>query len=246
MPTWLGHNAKERNVSRYRCYKSKIATSLGFVLASVGLSTTPVHAGLDQLWFLAEDSKFQPLDYVNPDGLISVNGDLPKNSNIVNMKDYNCVDASGESAANGTPLIIYSCKGGSNPGDWNQRWRSNPDPNQGWNLPGSFQYGNWTYYAGTGKSYVPPQIFPFFGTWGSIAVGDNWGACVDVPGGNDANGQSLQMYECNGTPAQVWRGGIPSFGESPFWIRSNITGQGVNRCWTNWGRVVLYDCAYDF
>jgi len=82
--------------------------------------------------------------------------------------------------------------------------------------------------------------------WFSIAVGDDWGACVDVPGGDDGNGQALQIYQCNGTPAQVWRAGMPQYGESTFWIRSNITGQGTNRCWTNWGNIVLYDCAYDF
>ncbi|MEV4558178.1 alpha-N-acetylglucosaminidase TIM-barrel domain-containing protein [Kitasatospora sp. NPDC049285] len=30
------------------------------------------------------------------------------------------------------------------------------------------------------------------------------GACVDVTGGNSANGTGLQLYTCNGTPAQTW------------------------------------------
>jgi foldase protein PrsA len=67
------------------------------------------------------------------------------------------------------------------------------------------------------------------GFWFSIAVGDDWGACVDVPGGNDSNGQALQIYQCNGTPAQVWRAGLPQYGESTFWIRSNITGARMTR-----------------
>jgi hypothetical protein len=71
-----------------------------------------------------------------------------------------------------------------------------------------------------------------------------------MPGANDVQGQHLQLYGCNGTPAQVWRTGNASQGESPFWIRSNITGSGTNRCWTNrdgQGTYVrIWDCAYDF
>jgi hypothetical protein len=86
--------------------------------------------------------------------------------------------------------------------------------------------------------------------WFSLAVGDKWYSMIDVPGSNDALGQHLQIYNFNGSPAQVWRTGNAAWGESPFWIRSNITGSGINRCWTNrdgWPRIVrLWDCAYDF
>jgi hypothetical protein len=71
-----------------------------------------------------------------------------------------------------------------------------------------------------------------------------------VPAGIDSQGQHLQLYSCNRTPAQVWRTGVAAWGESPFWIRSNITGQGINRCWTDrdgQGQPVrIWDCAYDF
>lgn len=30
------------------------------------------------------------------------------------------------------------------------------------------------------------------------------GKCIDVPGGNGADGQYLQLYDCNPTPAQAW------------------------------------------
>ena len=31
------------------------------------------------------------------------------------------------------------------------------------------------------------------------------GKCVDVPGGVSADGVQLQLYRCNGTPAQIWK-----------------------------------------
>ncbi|MCW2637725.1 MAG: Ricin lectin [Dactylosporangium sp.] len=30
------------------------------------------------------------------------------------------------------------------------------------------------------------------------------GKCIDVPGANSADGQYLNIYDCNGTPAQDW------------------------------------------
>lgn len=42
------------------------------------------------------------------------------------------------------------------------------------------------------------------------------GKCIDVPGGNGADGQYLQLWTCNGTPAQAWTfagdGTIRAFG----------------------------------
>jgi hypothetical protein len=207
---------KERKVSQSQFRKTSIGTPLGLALALACLAATPAHAGTDQLWRKGD------------------NGDGKINTSLVNFKDGHCMDAENQTAANGTPVIVYDCKRHEDDSEyaqsWNERWRASPssDPNYGWaNYPNG-----------------SPATLGYF--WHSIAVGDNWGACVDVPSGNDVNGQPLQIYQCNGTPAQVWRSGSDNFGESPFWLRSNITGQGVNRCMTNWGRVVLYDCAYDF
>jgi hypothetical protein len=34
--------------------------------------------------------------------------------------------------------------------------------------------------------------------------------CLDVPGSQPVNGLAMQLYECNGTSAQVWQqGGFP-------------------------------------
>lgn len=32
----------------------------------------------------------------------------------------------------------------------------------------------------------------------------NTGFCVDVPGGESTEGRAMQIFRCNGTPAQVW------------------------------------------
>jgi hypothetical protein len=32
----------------------------------------------------------------------------------------------------------------------------------------------------------------------------NTGFCVDVPGGESTEGRAMQLFQCNGTPAQVW------------------------------------------
>jgi len=221
---------------RSRFTRSSICTLLGVVLVLAYFTATPARAGRDQLWFT---------DHVTSDGT---------RADIRSILNGNCLDASGASAANGTRVQAWECKvqdeSGINPVGWaqawNQRWRVN-DPNSG---------GYWAGACDATRS-INYQGEPYCGLdvvngdysdrlWFSIAVGDNWGACIDVPGGIDANGQNLQIYECNGTPAQVWRIGNDAWGESLFWIRSNITGQGTNRCWTNWFYLVLYDCAYDF
>jgi hypothetical protein len=149
------------------------------------------------------------------------------------MKDGNCVDAQNASANNGTPVQVWPCNS-----QWNQTW----DNKQGW-CNNTVLYGLQNFQAVCGAQL-----------WWSVAVYNNITQidtqCVDVPGGNDALDAQLQLYSCNGTPAQVWRTGVAAWGESPFWIRSNITGQGVNRCWTNRGgqgnSIRLWDCAYDF
>jgi hypothetical protein len=226
---------------RSRFTRLLIRGSLGLALVcACSAMTTPARAGFDQLWYLGAKNAGTVYN--------SDNGTLPYNSSIMSQNvntgtDEACIDAEGATAANGTPVIVYACANEHMyPNPWNQRWINS----RGW-CPGFDAdhpapiniYGKDLAIArGCGQGAGV--------TWFSMAVGDNWGACIDVPGGDDANGQGLQIYECNGTPAQVWRAGVPGYGESPLWIRSNITDQGVNRCMTNWGRVVLYDCAYDF
>jgi hypothetical protein len=157
-------------------------------------------------------------------------------ANFVDMKDGLCLDAQNASAGEGTIVQVWPCNS-----QWNQRWLNLNDasPGNGWcNNP--VEYRGTNYMAPCGANL-----------WWSISVGDNpFSACVDVPGSDDILDQHIQLWGCNSTPAQVWRTGVAAWGESPFWVRSNITGLGVNRCWTNrYGQgqgVRLWDCAYDF
>jgi hypothetical protein len=198
-----------------------IGAFLAIGILSACLSAPPARAGIDQLWYVPWHEH--------------TNG--PNNANILSIRDAFCLDATDAGAENGTLVQVWPCNG-----QWNQRWRINPD--DGAHVP------DWCdspiNYHGT--TYNPPNTC---GTlWFSLAVGDKWYSMIDVPGSNDALGQHLQIYNFNGSPAQVWRTGNAAWGESPFWIRSNITGSGINRCWTNrdgWPRIVrLWDCAYDF
>jgi hypothetical protein len=159
-------------------------------------------------------------------------------ANINSMRPPNdCLDLNGALAVNYGGIDMYPCNS-----QWNQRW--NLGISNSW-------CGSHSTYNGT--DYQTPCTN---NTWYSLAVGDDPGSyCLDVPGGNDANWTAVQLWGCNGTSAQVWRTGISQYGESPFWIRSNITGSGVNRCLTNTNAaedgglpntIVLYDCAYDF
>jgi hypothetical protein len=77
-------------MSQSRFHKSSIATLLGLVLTSSFLSVMVAHAGTDQLWHLGN------------------NGTLPKNANIVSIKDGQCVDAQTDRRPMG-PGFKYTC-----------------------------------------------------------------------------------------------------------------------------------------
>ncbi|RZU51134.1 glucosylceramidase [Krasilnikovia cinnamomea] len=63
------------------------------------------------------------------------------------------------------------------------------------------------------------------------------GKCVDVAGANPANGTPVQLYDCNGTPAQSWT------------LAAGDTVQALGKCLdvtggatTNGTKIQLYDC----
>jgi len=213
-----------RNVGIVR---RSIAMSLGAVILLAGVHAVPAHAGPDQLWYLPSGIS------APPGGKPSLPGNM---ASIANMKDGNCVDAQNATAANGTLVQVWPCNQ-----QWNQTW----DNTNSWCNYTVF-YGFQNFQAVCGQQLWWSLLVYYIG---NPFTGEA-GQCVDVPGGNDALNAQLQIYTCNGTPAQVWRTGVANWGESPFWIRSNITGQGINRCWTNRGgqgnSIRLWDCAYDF
>ncbi len=90
---------------------------------------------------------------------------------------------------------------------------------------------------------LPAQTSATF-TWTGTAAGaptgqitGYGGKCVDVAGGNSANGTAVQLYDCNGTAAQVWTvaadGSLQALGKC-----MDVAGGGT----ANGSQIQLYDC----
>jgi beta-glucanase (GH16 family) len=87
------------------------------------------------------------------------------------------------------------------------------------------------YTSGGGGSTPPPSA----GATGPITgIG---GKCVDVRAANSANGTPVQLYDCNGTPAQQWTlpgdGSVRALGKC-----LDVTAAGTG----NGTLIQLYDC----
>ncbi|GAA3778479.1 ThuA domain-containing protein [Streptomyces chiangmaiensis] len=80
----------------------------------------------------------------------------------------------------------------------------------------------------SGPITPPPPTGPIHGYGGK---------CVDVAGANSANGTAVQLYDCNGTPAQKWTvagdGSLRALGKC-----MDVTSGGT----ANGTKVQLYDC----
>lgn len=70
-----------------------------------------------------------------------------------------------------------------------------------------------------------------------VALVSVLGRCLDVASGNGANGASIQLWDCNGTPAQQWL------------IEGTQIRSALGRCLDtsagnggNGGSIQLYDC----
>ncbi len=114
-----------------------------------------------------------------------------------------CMDVPNSATANGTPVNIWTCNGGSN-----QAWvlgadgtiRPSYDTNLCLDLP-NWQTGNgtkldiWACNGGTNQKWTA-------GATGLVGYG---GKCVDNPGWNTADGTTFDYWDCN-------RGTNQSFG----------------------------------
>jgi hypothetical protein len=112
-----------------------------------------------------------------------------------------CITDNQMATANGTPINIYTCKGGAN-----QIWTMHAD--------GTIQvYGKCLDLTGAGIAngtpaelytcvYAPNQI------WQARADGELVnpvsGRCLTDPGNNTTDNTRLQLSDCNGSPGQVW------------------------------------------
>lgn len=113
-----------------------------------------------------------------------------------------CVDDSGSSTRNGTPIVLYHCTGGAN---------------QSWNVPGdgtirtlgkcldvtgSHSTANgtlielWSCNGGANQQWTSSN--------GNL-VNPQSSKCLDVPGSNSTDGTQLDIFTCgNAQPNQLW------------------------------------------
>lgn len=77
-----------------------------------------------------------------------------------------------------------------------------------------------------------------------IAIHISDGLCLDIPNGNAYNGQVVQQYWCNSTPAQQWD--VFSYGSHYFKIRSATWPDYCLNNWSSGGAtgdyIKLYNC----
>lgn len=52
---------------------------------------------------------------------------------------------------------------------------------------------------------------------GPLRSGKDHSKCIDLPGGNARNGARLEIWDCNGSPNQIWKAAFRSWG--PFVIQ---------------------------
>jgi beta-glucanase (GH16 family) len=48
------------------------------------------------------------------------------------------------------------------------------------------------------------RVYPYTSGAANAIIGSGSNRCIDVPGGNPVDGSQLQIWDCNGTPAQQW------------------------------------------
>lgn len=151
----------------------------------------------------AYDAALSALNGASPQPTTSSSSTPPSNSGqLVGRGSGRCVDISGPSTADGTPIQIWSCNG-----NWNQRWVStnnalvNPQSGKCLNAPGTANGTRVNLLACTGGTAQQWQVR----SNGNIANVQS-GRCLDAVGQGTANGTRLQIYDCvaAGQANQQW------------------------------------------
>ncbi|MDX6345558.1 MAG: hypothetical protein QOF84_348 [Streptomyces sp.] len=136
---------------------------------------------------------------------------------VINQNSGSCVEAANSGTANGTSVQQRSCDGSPS-----QQWQFVPTgggyyevlnrnaaaQNEAWDVTGGpsatspgTAIQTWSYGGGTNQQWQP---VPAAGSYYTF-VARNSGLCLDTPNASTANGVQLQVYTCNGTPAQAFR-----------------------------------------
>lgn len=117
-----------------------------------------------------------------------------------------CLDNRGQDYSGGE-VVIWDCVDSDN-----LRWTYNGnklasmhDPDivaDAYGTVNGSNVGQWAYHGGKNQQW---ELRPMraIHTWVDFRD-KREGKCLDVSGGNNANGTKVQLYACNGTPAQQW------------------------------------------
>lgn len=145
------------------------------------------------------------------DGGSSGGGFTPGARGTITGMNNLCVDVFGANTADGTPIGIYTCNGHTA-----QQWRStaahelrNPLANKCMALANGGVSSDGVKVIEWTCGGQADQKWHY---WNMEIVAGNSGKCIDVPNSNYADGQALQLFDCNGTNAQkiTWE---PTTGE---------------------------------
>jgi hypothetical protein len=111
-----------------------------------------------------------------------------------------CVDIPSSNTANGTPVELWDCNGGTN-----QTWTVGADGTlralgkcldiTGGGTANGKLIELWDCHGGANQVW---QVS------GSVLVNPQSNRCLDVPNGNSANGTRLQVWDCNRGANQTW------------------------------------------
>ncbi|WP_432945872.1 glycosyl hydrolase family 18 protein [Kribbella sp. CA-253562] len=139
----------------------------------------------------------------------------PNNANV------DCINSGGQQCYNGIPTIKRKTQWAVANAGGIMNWELSQD------APGSASLVSAIFDAAGGTTP------PIGGTGPITGIG---GKCVDVAGGNSANGTAVQLWTCNGTAAQTWtvgNGTVRALGKC-----LDVTAAGT----ANGTQVQLYDC----
>jgi hypothetical protein len=99
------------------------------------------------------------------------------------------------------------------------------------------QAGRWLSYRCVGAQLQILEVFITLSVTGAIRNAD--GRCLDIPGGDDDNGTSVRLINCNGTSAQRWTfegtglDNIRALGQKCIDVQGGGTGNGNRvQIWT--------------
>ena len=132
---------------------------------------------------------------------------------LVNTNSGSCVDDSGWSTANGTPIVQWQCGQQAN-----QQWQLRPTDSGYYSVVSRNAAGSVldAVNGGTGNG-TAIQLYQNYGynnqQWMPVSLGNGAyklvgrasGRCLDVPSASTADGVRMQIWDCNGTGAQSFR-----------------------------------------